>query len=209
RDLGESLPAACVRLGRSLVILEISRLHQLLHTAVRSESDIQIAGHADLVRLSRRAGDDPRVGRAVQRLNAIVAIESSVKLAGGSDGCGIPSRFLIAIIAIAGGILLYWARGREDGDGGFADGVAGLKLVSILEQEIELVGSNFHRLATALPSGTGLIRLGVLHHARVLHHVKPQGLVLVVEVKHKRVRRTMRNTRALRLEFSSAREDRL
>src|ERR1019366_9280659 len=138
---------------------------------------------------------------------AIVAIERSVELAGGSDGGGVPSRFLIAL---ARGFLLSGARRRgEDGDGGFADGVASLELVSILQEEIELVGSNFHGLATGLPAATGLTRLGVLHHARVLHHVKPQRLVLIVEIKNKPVRRTVRNARAVRLEFSAAREDSL
>ena len=142
----------------------------------------------------------------MQRLDAVVAVERGVKLSRGSDGCGIASSFLITV---AGGLLLLWTHSREDGDRGFADGVGGLELVAVGELEIELVGGNLHGLAAGLTAAAGLTRLGVLHHARIVDHVKPQGLVLVVEVKHKPVGRTMRIAGAVRLEFGAAREDRL
>ena len=107
--VGERGAAAGVGLGGRLVILEVAGLHQLLHAAIGSEGDVQLVGRADLVRLSRRGGDDARVGRAVQRLHAIVVVEGGVELAGGSDRGGVA--FLDVLIRLfAAGLRASLAR---------------------------------------------------------------------------------------------------
>ena len=71
--------------------------------------------------------------------------------------------------------------------------------------EIQLVGSNLHRLS----AGARLPRLRILPHARVLHHVKTRRLVLVLEVDDEGVGRTVGHAGAVRIELGAIRQDRL